>query len=70
MSGPEGSSCLEPEPDPWSVQAESRPLFQDGEQQIEVPHTATVEVCSKCQGAGRTQCWKCKVSCREGMPLC
>ena len=61
MSGPEGGSYPESEPDPWSVQAEPGPLFQDREQQLELPHTATVEVCSTCQGAGKTQCWKCQV---------
>ena len=61
MSGPKGGSYVESEPDPWSVQAEPRPLFKDREEQLELPHTATVEVCSMCQGAGRTQCWKCQV---------
>ena len=46
---------------PWTIRAQPQNLFVDEEKKVEIPHTASVVVCHDCQGAGKIQCWKCKV---------
>ena len=55
------------EPEAWEVHVRAAAMFADREEKVEVPHTASVQVCHDCRGVGRNQCWKCQV---RGVACC
>lgn len=63
VDGPERGA----EPGMWEVHVNAPPMFEDGEERTEVPHTASVRMCQECGGVGRRQCWKCQV---RGVSCC
>ena len=60
MDGPQNGRA----PGPWEIPAHPPEMFKDSTKEFEVPHTATVQVCHGCSGAGVLQCKKCSGTCQ------
>ncbi|KAH9508005.1 Protein ssuh2 [Bulinus truncatus] len=63
------SVVLGPAPSPWDLHIQPPAMFQPGEVDVEVPNTASVKQCYKCNGAGSSICSECsgsrRVRCRD-----
>lgn len=46
-------------PSPWEISVQPPDIFKDFTKELEVPHTASVQVCHGCSGTGTNQCKKC-----------
>lgn len=49
-----------PAPSPWDVQVFAKEKFKDEKKICEVPHTASVQACKKCNGSGQENCTTCQ----------
>ena len=65
MDGPQNGRA----PLPWEIPVNPPDMFKDNTKVIEVPHTASVQVCHGCSGAGVTQCTKCTGSGHVSHPM-
>jgi len=49
-----------PPPPPWAIDVRFDRLFQDKVIKMEVPHTASVQMCFGCGGRGNVECCRCR----------
>lgn len=59
-----------PPPKPWEICCQPNSLFKNEEQCIEVPNTAYVKSCNRCNGAGNLVCTSCIGSGRRQCHSC
>lgn len=57
-------------PGPWDIPANPTQMFKSGKTEVEVPNTASVKPCHKCQGMGSTRCGFCHGSGRRSCMRC
>ncbi|XP_061186684.1 protein SSUH2 homolog [Saccostrea echinata] len=55
VDGPENG----PPPPPWAIHCLADSMFHTHVKQMEVPHTATVRPCHRCDAQGYFRCWEC-----------
>lgn len=64
------TSANGPAPSPWEVPVQAKEPFKDEKKVAEVPHTAAVQPCKKCNGQGQEKCTTCQSSGQVKCPTC